>query len=249
MDIYNCSNEIIEEYQTENPFMTAVSDHIKRHIPMAATDCRALDLGCGIGKNSSILAEKGYLVEALDIDERILQIGRRKYKNPNITFRQDNIMECELGENIFDIIICSEVLEHIDEYRKVIDKLYRALKPKGRIILTVPSADLKCSQMFRKGGHLRHFRVAPLLLDLARFKIKKFYFIGFPVQFMIVRLYETYLKVSRRNYSPGNFYKGTSLNKIIRSAVFGGMKAIFQVERLFNPWLRMGTNIVVLGSK
>ncbi|MCX5914113.1 MAG: class I SAM-dependent methyltransferase [Deltaproteobacteria bacterium] len=249
MDIYKCTKEVIEEYQAENPFMTALSDHIKRYIPKADTFRRALDVGCGIGKNSDFLAAKGYRVEALDIDERILEIGRQRYTNPNITFRRCNLVEGDLGENIFDLIICSEVLEHIGEYRTVIDKLYRALKPNGRIILTVPSADIKCSQMFRKGGHLRHFDLKSLLLDLSDFKILKYYFVGFPVQFIIVRTYETYLRLFRRSYIPGNFYKGKEISKLMRRVLFCGLRAAFKAERLFCHWLQMRTNIVFLGSK
>ncbi|MBN2304029.1 MAG: class I SAM-dependent methyltransferase [Anaerolineae bacterium] len=49
---------------------------LKRHAPPAAPGIRALELACGLGHNALWLAERGYIVDALDISYRALQMAR-----------------------------------------------------------------------------------------------------------------------------------------------------------------------------
>jgi len=49
-----------------------------------------------------------------------------------------DITKIEYSDNVFDVIYCSHVLEHVDDDRKAMRELYRVLKPGGWAILQVP---------------------------------------------------------------------------------------------------------------
>lgn len=58
--------------------------------------------------------------------------------NPLVADRKINITYMNFEDNLFDVIICSHVLEHIIDDRKAMRELFRVLRPKGFAILQVP---------------------------------------------------------------------------------------------------------------
>jgi SAM-dependent methyltransferase len=58
-------------------------------------------------------------------------------EHPNAMVKMD-ITKIEYSDNVFDVIYCSHVLEHVDDDRKAMRELYRVLKPGGWAILQVP---------------------------------------------------------------------------------------------------------------
>lgn len=58
--------------------------------------------------------------------------------NPPLATAKMDITNIEYEDNLFDVIICNHVLEHIQDDRKAMSELYRVLKPCGRAILQVP---------------------------------------------------------------------------------------------------------------
>lgn len=65
-----------------------------------------LDLGCGTGGHTLILAERGYKVAGVDLSRKMLQIGKRKAKKSklNIRFIEGDIRNIELNQK-FDAVI------------------------------------------------------------------------------------------------------------------------------------------------
>jgi SAM-dependent methyltransferase len=50
-----------------------------------------------------------------------------------------NAEEMSLGDNLFDLVLCTQVLEHCQNPQKIVDECHRVLRPGGTLILTVPS--------------------------------------------------------------------------------------------------------------
>jgi len=92
-----------------------------------------LDAGCGKGRFSKILANKGGVVTGVDLSNELLKVAKNKIKNAN--FIIGNILDLEFLDNSFDYIICVEALEHVPDTDKAIKEMVRVLKKDGKIII------------------------------------------------------------------------------------------------------------------
>lgn len=100
-----------------------------------------LDIGCGEGFYALIFDKVyGCKVTAIDYDEEILTMAKDWLSDSkNIKFEIGNICDLKYADNTFDKIVCSEVLEHIDDHITATKELYRVLKPDGILGVTVPN--------------------------------------------------------------------------------------------------------------
>lgn len=95
---------------------------------------RAADLGSGSGWIAAQLAAMGHEVTGVDISASGVAVAKRAF--PEAGFRQGSVYE-DFGEQ-FDIVVSSEVIEHLYEPRRFIDNIYRSLRPGGAVVLTTP---------------------------------------------------------------------------------------------------------------
>ena len=99
-----------------------------------------LDLACGEGYGSDILAAQAKKVIGIDIDEPTIKHARTKYLKENLEFKKSSITKVSINEGkLFDVIICFEALEHVDEQDKVMAEAKRLLTDDGIIILSTPN--------------------------------------------------------------------------------------------------------------
>jgi len=98
-----------------------------------------LEIGCGTGKLISIpLAQCGYRVTGVDIHQESIDYATELAKNlPNATFRCKSLET--LATASYDIVICSEVLEHITEYAAFFKHVIDKVNSRGIVIITVPN--------------------------------------------------------------------------------------------------------------
>jgi len=89
---------------------------------------KALDVGCRDGYWAEKLKAKGYQVVAIDIEPQYAE-GIRLDANQVLPF----------GESEFDLIWCSEVIEHLDNPALAIAEFKRVLKPGGSLVMTTPN--------------------------------------------------------------------------------------------------------------
>ncbi len=150
-------------------------DH--RRLALAAGD-RVLDLGCGEGRHAiTAYVNADVHVVALDRAERDVATARSRLADfdvPASTHRRLNFLigdglALPFGDASFDRVICSEVLEHVPDYRAVLGEVHRVLKPGGLFAVSVPrfGPEWICWQLSREyheveGGHVRIFRRAEL---------------------------------------------------------------------------------------
>lgn len=101
-----------------------------------------LEFGCGTGYMITIqLARLGYFIRGIDIDKKSIDYGKdilREYRLENDILRFSDISECESD---FDVIIASEVLEHMEteHINKVLSIIYNKIRHGGKILVTVPN--------------------------------------------------------------------------------------------------------------
>lgn len=102
---------------------------------------KLLDLGCGPGIYAELLAEKGFQVTGIDFSRRSIDYAKEssQKKNLDITYHYRNYLELEYdGEfDVAILIYCDFGVLSPDDRKKLLQKVYRALKPGGLLILDV----------------------------------------------------------------------------------------------------------------
>ena len=119
----------------------------------------ALDLGCGEGRNTLLLARYGYHVHAVDVSShgiQKLENYARSQDLHNITYTVADVRTFPLTPNSYDAIVAVTILDHIteEEGKKVAESIIQALKPEGFVFIEVftihdPGAKLSREQSER----------------------------------------------------------------------------------------------------
>lgn len=96
---------------------------------------RILDAGCGTGRN---LLEFGSLGEAegVDFSGEAVEFCRRRGLE---RVQQAPLEQLPFGDGRFDVVIATDVIEHLDDDRRALAELRRVTKPGGRLVVTVPA--------------------------------------------------------------------------------------------------------------
>lgn len=98
---------------------------------------RALEVGCGAGFFTKELVNLGF--DATGIDLSAVGIERAKSAVPEATFLQHDLTQpLPFDDESFDLVWCSEVLEHLFSPRGVLEQIRRVLRPGGQLLVTVP---------------------------------------------------------------------------------------------------------------
>lgn len=98
----------------------------------------AVDIGAGIGVYLPNLSETYEHVLSLDNNPEILKWGHKTFTEPNINSISGDARALPVKDASADLVICSEVLEHIEENRQCLKEIHRILKPGGRLLLSMP---------------------------------------------------------------------------------------------------------------
>lgn len=97
----------------------------------AASNADALEIGCGTGKFSRLLAQRYRRVLALDLSPRMIEIAReRSQAYPNIDFQVADVMNCEFAAGQFGCIASIATLHHLP-FEPILSKIKSILKPGG----------------------------------------------------------------------------------------------------------------------
>lgn len=129
-------------------------DHVARYEFAARTlppGSRVLDLACGVGYGSRILAEAGHTVIGLDVDADAIAYARQHYAHELASFREFDASQGSIEQfGTQDAAVCFETIEHIEDPRPMLKQFARTCT---RLIASVPN-----ESVFPWRGHAYHFR-------------------------------------------------------------------------------------------
>lgn len=98
-----------------------------------------LDAGCGAGYGARFLAEQGAReVLAVDLDPRFIAYARRRYRHKRVRYLEADLQTLELEARSVDVVVASNVLEHLERPLAFLERAVRALRPGGRMVLALP---------------------------------------------------------------------------------------------------------------
>jgi SAM-dependent methyltransferase len=108
---------------------------------VSAADLSILEVACGVGGITLPLARLGARVRALDIDERdvaMLTARARELRFDNLTAGVEDAFTFQ-HDTRYDVIVASEVMEHVLDPDALLDNLVRHMAPGGLLIVTTPN--------------------------------------------------------------------------------------------------------------
>ncbi len=129
---YTLSNreELEDEHRVflwEQQIRRALNGRVCRHV---------LDVGCGPGFFSVLLARLGYEVTAVDYTENMLEEARKNaaHYGVDIDFRQMDAQNLDFEDGIFDLVISRNVLWNLEQPEQAYREWLRVLKPNGTVM-------------------------------------------------------------------------------------------------------------------
>jgi SAM-dependent methyltransferase len=102
-----------------------------------------LDVGCGEGYGTAILARSGLAVTGVDVERSVIEAAVRSYAESGAEFRQMTSEEIPFDAGNFDCVTAFHVIEHVEDPILFVRELARVLKPEGRAIVTTPNRELR----------------------------------------------------------------------------------------------------------
>jgi ubiquinone/menaquinone biosynthesis C-methylase UbiE len=99
--------------------------------------CRSiLEIGCGTGKNTALLADIGEKVLALDFSQAMINRAKEKLPLDHVTFAvADLTCSWPCDDQSVDLVVCNLVLEHIDDLSFIFAEAFRALMAGGHLFI------------------------------------------------------------------------------------------------------------------
>ena len=141
-----------------------------------------LDLGCGEGRHIFGVMQKFPDIQCVGLDPHLESLDKslegleffESLSNKTTTFLSGSAYALPFDDNTFDLVVCSEVLEHLHEYKDAIIEVNRVLKPNGKFLASVPAEfpekicwALSTEYQNQPGGHLRIFKKKNLINEIS----------------------------------------------------------------------------------
>ncbi len=240
------------ERMVEVPFLAkGIVEHLHRYAISQefVKDKVVLDIACGEGYGSNLLAHSAKFVYGIDISEKAIIHAKGKYVKTNLEFKLGSVLEIPLENETIDVVVSFETLEHLLQQNEMLSELKRVLRKDGILIISTPEkanyAEVDPDNPFHL-KELTYDEFKSLLSERFTFvKILKQKF-TFSSQIYnesdsfdkLIEYSGSFEKVNSRNFLGGHYFNIALCSDIednlkIHSSIFNGNKQFGEFETLF----------------
>lgn len=129
---------------------------LKKSSPAEPEKMKILDVGCGDGVLLSFIEKKlnGYSLGlyGVDLSQKAISVAQNKIKNGH--FHKSSVYKLPFQENTFDVIVSTDVIEHVSRPKKMLKEIKRVAKENGNIIIGTP---IKYTEEPQDKNHYQEF--------------------------------------------------------------------------------------------
>jgi ubiquinone biosynthesis O-methyltransferase len=140
---------------------------------------KVLDLGCGDGALTYLLYREGYKMTGIDTSQLGVDLAIKQHEKRKTSCNFYCMNSKELPDSSFDAIVCSDVIEHVDDARQLINDIYRILKPGGMAVISTP---IRITEEVLDSEHVVEW--FPLEFEKLFVRFDAQFYISHPVVFM-----------------------------------------------------------------
>lgn len=148
-----------ERWETDVQNETAL-EHLHRYaMAMELTAGKdVLDIACGEGYGSRLMAANAHSVTGVDIDSATIAAASQKYKAAQLRFIAGDATRIPLPGQSVDVVVSFETLEHLGDHDLFMSEIKRVMRPGALVIISTPDKD----QYTLKSGYTNPFHVKEL---------------------------------------------------------------------------------------
>jgi len=157
-------------------------DHVARYRFAAGFVCptaSVLDIACGVGYGSRILADTQATATVLGVDlsTAAIDYAHRHYCAPNLEYAVGDALKIELPSNHFDLVVSFETIEHLAEAEAFLQRLKRFMKESAILVCSTPNEEISPFKADRYPFHVRHYRMHELeqMLNRCGYEVKEWH--------------------------------------------------------------------------
>lgn len=161
-----------ERLMTENCTHN-VPEHLHRYA-LACSLARGvdtLDIACGEGYGTNLLASHAASVVGVDVSADAIAHASRKYQRSGLRFLHGSATAIPLPDASVDLVVSFETLEHLHEQDEMLGEIRRVLRPNGRLIMSSPDKRYYTDAT----GHKNQYHLRELYCDEFRTLISRFF--------------------------------------------------------------------------
>ena len=107
--------------------VSVLSEHAKA--PLA--NLKLLNVGGSAGIIDEYLSRHFLHVTGIDIDEKAIQYARNHFQKDRLSFEVGDAVNMKYKDATYDVVICSQVYEHVSDAKALMSEIFRVLKPGG----------------------------------------------------------------------------------------------------------------------
>lgn len=220
----------------------------------------ACEIGPGLGDTASFMIRQGYvenwhLYESADYARELLE--QRFSGVSEITLRNE-FSENTTGIDKYGLVLCCEVIEHIENDELFIQSIASSVKPNGLFYGSVPAYQKKWQSVDELAGHYRRYERKELKdkLTEAGFEVLDIACYGFPLINLMYPLRESYYRKQLKKNSTRTKREATASSGIARNfSMKFDKKLVFMTARFFSLfqslplWSNLGDGFVFVARK
>lgn len=219
--------------------VTNLARFILRRLPIKKA--KLIDIGAGNGLVLRIFRQKGFEVTGMELSPTLCEAMKKNPKMKGINVFQGDVSK-KTGNEDYDVVLASDVIEHIKDDKGALDNLFSFLKPGGYLVITVPAHQHLFGKRDKMWGHYRRYDRRQLINKLDELSgtiefVSYWNFVGYFA-------YYFYEKVLGKPIKEGFRYSSSISSKAFR----GFLTIILRIEEFagYVPW---GLTLVAIVKK